>query len=127
MEVELLEADAAHAYRAFGDVERQRLWVPGLKRVKVVRVDETGRPLEVFYEFGDSLAYALVYAWDDRQLKARWVPSSGVHDGVSGNVWFERLATGCRMHYQLDALKGRPPNHEQEVVRGFRGWLQPRG
>ncbi len=127
MEVEPLEVDAETAYRSFCEVERQRSWVPGVKKVKVVRTDERGRAVEVFYEFGESLAYALVYAWDDAQHKARWVPSSGVRDGVSGSVWFEPVPSGgCRMHYQLDALKGRPADHELQVVRGFRGWLTPK-
>ena len=35
-----------------------------------VRTDG-GRPLEVFYEFGEQLAYALVYAYDDTAKKVR--------------------------------------------------------
>jgi hypothetical protein len=119
MEVQPLRASAPDAYRAFCDVVQQRRWVPGVKKVKVVRADASGRPLEVFYEFGESLAYALVFAWDDLNLKARWVPSSGVRDGVSGSVWFEAAPTGCVMHYHLEALKGRGPEHEGDVVRAF--------
>lgn len=119
MEVQPLKVSAPEAYRAFCDVVQQRRWVPGVKKVKVVRADASGRPLEVFYEFGESLAYALVFAWDDAGLKSRWVPSSGVRDGVSGSVWFEAAPTGCVMHYQLDALKERGPAHEGDVVRAF--------
>lgn len=126
MEAASLSVTPEVAYRAFCEIDRQRLWVPGLKKVKVVRADANGRALEVFYEFGESLAYALVYAWDDAQLKARWVPSSGVRDGVSGSVWFEATPGGCLMHYHLEALKGRPTDHEKEVVRGFREWLNVR-
>lgn len=126
MEVLELGVDPTVAYRAFCEIDRQRLWVPGLKKVKVVRSDAQGRPIEVFYEFGESLSYALVYVWDDAQLKARWVPSSGVRDGVSGSVWFEKAASGCVMHYQLEALKGRPADHERAVVRGFEAWLNLR-
>lgn len=124
MEVQPLPISAAAAFRAFCDVEQQRRWVPGLKKVKVVRADPGGRALEVFYEFGESLAYALVYAWDDGSLKARWVPSSGVRDGVSGNVWFQPSDSGCVMHYHLDALKGRPPEHEKSVARAFAAWVR---
>ncbi|MBE2253409.1 MAG: hypothetical protein IAE78_28025 [Myxococcus sp.] len=126
MEVQLLKASAPDAYRAFSDVAQQRRWVPGVKKVKVVRSDEKGRALEVFYEFGESLAYALVYAWDDAALKVRWVPSSGVRDGVSGSVWFEAAPEGCVMHYQLEALKGRSPEHEHDVVQAFVGFLGQR-
>lgn len=121
MEVQPLTVSAPEAYRAFCDVVQQRRWVPGVKKVKVVRADANGRPLEVFYEFGESLAYALVFAWDDGALKGRWVPSSGVRDGVSGSVWFEPSPTGCVMHYHLEALKEqeRGPGHEADVVRAF--------
>lgn len=119
MEVRELQVPAARAFAHFADVPGQRRWVPGLKKVKQVRADATGRALEVFYEFGESLAYALVYAWDDGAFKARWVPSSGVLDGVSGSVWFEPTPSGCRMHYQLEALRGRPPEHERDVVDAF--------
>lgn len=126
MEVHPLTVPAPEAFAAFTDVAQQRRWVPGLKRVKVVRTDASGRPLEAFYEFGESLAYALVYAWDDAALKARWVPSSGIRDGVSGSVWFEPAAQGCVMHYHLDGLKGRSPTHEREVVQGFVEFLKQR-
>lgn len=121
-----LAISAARAYEGFCDVESQKRWVPGLKRVKVVRASASGRPLEVFYEFGESLAYALVYAWDDAGLKARWVPSSGVRDGVSGSVWFETDGDATLMHYQLEALKGRPASHEHDAALGFASWLGPR-
>ncbi|MCA2980547.1 MAG: hypothetical protein INH41_18790 [Myxococcaceae bacterium] len=123
MHVEQLPVSAAEAFRAFTDVGQQRRWVPGVKKVKVVRTDERGRALEVFYEFGETLAYALVFHWDDAALKARWVPSSGVRDGVSGSASFVATASGCELHYHLEALKGRPEGHEREVVVAFAGWL----
>ena len=126
MEVQPLAISAADAFRAFTEVEQQRRWVPGLKKVKLVRSDANGRALEVFYEFGETLAYALVYAWDDVNLKARWVPSSGVRDGVSGSIWFEGREQGCVMHYQLEAITGRPPEHEHDVAIAFVAWLKGR-
>lgn len=124
METQPLSVSPAVAFAAFCDVAAQRRWVPGVKKVKVVRTDASGRALEVFYEFGESLAYALVYAWDDANHKARWVPSSGVRDGVSGSVWFEGAEGGCVMRYHLEALKGRPPEHERDVMRAFAEWLR---
>ncbi|MDX2009910.1 MAG: hypothetical protein SFW67_06970 [Myxococcaceae bacterium] len=123
MHVERLPVSAAVAFRAFEDVAQQRRWVPGVKKVKVVRSDERGRALEVFYEFGETLAYALVFHWDDAARKVRWVPSSGVLDGVSGSAWFEEAPEGCVLHYHLEALKGRPEGHEREVVAAFISWL----
>jgi hypothetical protein len=126
MEVQLLPVSAADAWKAFCDVGQQRRWVPGVKKVKVVRADGSGRPLEVFYEFGETLAYALVFHWDDATRKVRWVPSSGVLDGVSGSAWFEETPQGCVLHYHLEALKGRPQGHERAVVTAFLGWLGQR-
>lgn len=127
MEVVFLPCSAQDAWLAFTDVAQQKRWVPDLRRVKVVRADARGRAIEAFYEFGDTLAYALVYAWDDEARKARWVPSSGVRDGVSGTVWFEPTPTGCAMHYHLEALKGRPEEHERETARAFAASLNVPG
>jgi hypothetical protein len=127
MHVERLPFSAAVAFQAFADVAQQRRWVPGVKKVKVVRSDARGRALEVFYEFGETLAYALVFHWDDGARKVRWVPSSGVLDGVSGSAWFEETAEGCVLHYHLEALKGRPEGHEAAVVAAFVAWVQQQG
>ncbi len=126
MEVLSLGVSAVEAFKSFSDVGQQKLWVPGVKKVKVVRTDASGRALEVYYEFGDSLSYALVYAWDEVALKVRWVPSASVHDGVSGSAWFEAQPTGSLFHYHLEALKGRTPAHEGEVARAFAKWVSGR-
>ena len=110
----------------FVDLKSARLWLPGLKKARVVRSDEKGRPLEVSYEFGDVLSYALVYAYDDVHRQVRWVPSAGVRDGVSGSASFEPADGGCRFRYRIESQRGRPANHEQDVAEAFARWIQSR-
>lgn len=121
-----LPSSAEFAWREFIDIPTARLWLPGLKKARVVRTDAQGRALEVSFEFGESLSYALVYAYDEAALKVRWVPSAGVRDGVSGMAAFEALPEGCRFVYALDSLRGRPPAHEREVAEAFAQWIRGR-
>ncbi|MFO0599899.1 MAG: hypothetical protein U0228_31610 [Myxococcaceae bacterium] len=121
-----LPVPAKKCFDEFVDLRTARLWLPGLKRARVVRTDAGGRPLEVFYEFGEQLAYALVYAYDDTAKKVRWVPSSGVRDGVSGSASFEEVPAGCRFTYTLDSLRGREADHETQVAQAFVNWVRER-
>lgn len=123
-EAVLSHASAQKCFEEFVDLRTARLWLPGLKRAQVVRSDDKGRPLEVFYEFGDVLAYALAYAYDERARKVRWVPSSGVRDGVSGGASFEDTPSGCRFTYSLESVRGRSEDHEQQVAQAFVQWMQ---
>lgn len=118
----VIPGSAQRAFEEFVDLKVARLWLPGLKRARVVRSDVGGRPLEVFYEFGDTLSYALVYAYDDAAKKVRWVPSSGVRDAVSGFASFEDTGAGCRFTYALESLK-RDAGHEREVASAFVAWM----
>ncbi len=120
-----LPRSADDAYRAFCDVSVARLWVPGLKRVTLVRSDASGHALEVAYEFGDALSYALVYHYDDATRRVRWVPSAGALDGISGQASFEASDGGCRFTLDLHSVRGRSPNHEDDVARAFADWLRP--
>ena len=123
MELELLIPRPADVcYRAFCDISSSRLWVPRLKKVRVVRKDDAGRAIEVSYEH-EALSYALVYAYDDEARKVRWVPSAGVLDGVSGHAEFAPHPEGCVFRYALDSLRGRQPGHTEEVARAFAGWV----
>lgn len=108
----------------FTDLETARLWLPGLKKLKVVRSSPAGRALEVSFEFGESLSYALVYAYDDTAMKVRWVPSAGLRDGVSGSASFESAPGGCLFRYSLDSLRGRAPTHEADVGNAFVTWMR---
>lgn len=125
MKVELLlESSAVECYRQFCDPSSMRLWLPELKQLKVVRSDSSGRALEVQYSLGESLTYALVYAYDDAARKVRWVPSSGALDAVSGFASFEPEGSGCRFVYSLDSRRGREPEHAADVAEAFARWTR---
>ena len=91
-----------------------------------MRSDEQGRALEVSYEFGESLSYALVYAYDDAAYRVRWVPSSGLQDAVSGSASFDAAPGGCLFRYSLESLRGRAPTHEGDVAQAFAAWMRSR-
>jgi hypothetical protein len=122
----VLPAPAELCFNEFVDLRTARLWLPGLKKARVVRSDDKGRPLEVSYEFGDILSYALVYAYDDVLRRVRWVPSVGLQDGVSGSASFDVVPEGCRFRYSLESLRGRAPTHETDVAQAFAAWIRSR-
>lgn len=119
----LISATPDQCFEAFCDLASARLWLPGLKKLRIVRSDARGRPLEVTYELGDDLTYALVYAYDDAKRHVRWVPSAGVRDGVSGFASFEAHEDGCRFRYSLDSVKGRTDQHPLAVAQAFKDWV----
>lgn len=110
-------------FQAFKDLDKARLWVPGLKKARVVRTDREGAPLEAYFEFGDAWSYSLVYRWDDVSLRVRWVPASGVHDAVAGVASFSAHPDGCLFIYSLEALRGRPASHAEDVAEAFARWM----
>ena len=122
----VLPATPASCFSEFIDLRSARLWLPGLRKAKVVRSDEQGRALEVSYEFGESLSYALVYAYDDALHRVRWVPSAGLQDAVSGSASFEPAPGGCLFRYSLESLRGRAPSHEGDVAQAFAAWMRSR-
>lgn len=123
VKVELvLSASPDVCYRQFCDPAVTRLWLPGLKKLKVVR-EEGGRPLEVQFSVGESLTYALVYAYDDAAKKVRWVTSSGGQDGVSGFATFAPDPKGCLFTYSIDSLRGRPELHAEDVAHAFAAFV----
>lgn len=120
----VLPLSPAACFTEFIDLECARLWLPGLKKLRVVRTDAQGRPVEVSYEFGEVLSYALVYHYDDAALRVRWVPSAGLQDGVSGSASFDPAPAGCLFRYSLDSLRGRAPTHEADVAAAFCEWMR---
>lgn len=120
----VLPASPETCFTEFIDLRCARLWLPGLKKARVVRSDAQGRPIEVSYEFGDVLSYALVYHYDDATKRVRWVPSAGLQDGVSGSASFDLAANGCLFRYSLDSLRGRSPTHETDVAEAFTQWIR---
>lgn len=122
----VLPASPEVCFNEFVDLRTARLWLPGLKRARVVRSDAQGRALEVSYEFGDVLSYALVYHYEEATHRVRWVPSAGLQDGVSGSASFDPEPGGCRFRYSLESLRGRSPSHEQDVAQAFARWIRAR-
>ena len=120
----VLPASPAACFAEFIDLRSARLWLPGLKKARVVRTDEQGRPLEVSYEFGDVLSYALIYVYDEAALRVRWVPSAGLQDAVTGSASFDEAPGGCLFRYSLESLRGRSPTHEQDVAQAFTAWIR---
>jgi hypothetical protein len=118
-----LKRSPAQCYSSFCDAAQLRLWLPALKKLRVATTDPQGRRREVVFELGDSLSFALVYAYDDAARRVRWVPSSGVQDGVSGTAVFEPDGEGTRFVYSLDSLRGREPGHERNVAEAFARWV----
>ena len=123
----ILPVAADDAYRQFCDVSLTRLWLPGLKKLKLVRSDERGRAREVSYSLGETLTYALVYAYDDDARRVRWVTSAGVQDGVSGFAAFEPDPEGCKFSYSIDSQRGRAPGHLESVADAFAQWVRRSG
>ena len=111
-------------FEAFKDLNRAKLWVPGLKKVRIVSTDKENNPREVAFEFGDTASYSLVYKWDDTQLRVRWVPASGVMDAVAGVASFTEHEDGCLFIYSLEALRGRSPTHAEDVAEAFSRWMK---
>ena len=122
----VLPASPETCFAEFIDLRSARLWLPGLKKARVVRSDTQGRPVEVSYEFGEILSYALVYHYDDALHRVRWVPSAGLQDGVSGSASFDAAGEGCRFRYSLESLRGRSETHESDVAEAFATWMRRR-
>lgn len=123
----VIKQSPRECYEAFKDLSRARLWVPGLKKVRVVTTDKENNPKEVAFEFGESASYSLVYKWDDETLRARWVPASGVMDAVAGVASFTDHPDGCLFIYTLEALRGRPATHADDVADAFSQWMERAG
>jgi hypothetical protein len=121
-----INRSTADCYAAFCDTAAMRLWLPALKHLRVAQVDAQGRIREAVFELGESLSYALVYAYDDQLHRVRWVPSAGVLDAVSGLATFEPDADGTRFVYALESLRGREPDHERHVAEAFVEWMHGR-
>ena len=66
-----------------------------------------------------------VYAYDEAKKHVRWVPSSGVQDGVSGQAKFEAAPDGaCKFTYAVDSQRGRAIEHPEAVANAFAAWVE---
>lgn len=102
--------------------------MPGLRKARVISLDAEGRALEILFEFGASLTYSLVYAYDAAAREVTWKPRTGRHDAVAGFVKFEATETGTQMTYGLEHGDGRSPSETavgdiSALVASFVRWI----
>ena len=125
----VIKRPADRCLKLFCSVELLGLWMDGIKKARLVRTDADGLPLEVAYEFGDSLTYSLVYSYDRAARRVEWNPRSGRPDAVSGFATFEDAPEGCLMTYALTQGTGRSPFDQElggqtRLLRDFARWVE---
>lgn len=103
-------------------------WVPGLRRTRVIALDEARRPREIQFEFATSRTYTLTYAYSDEH-EMHWEPRLGRRDAVSGFARVEASDQGTNLTYGLEhgAARSKAENELgdlQEVVASFVRWMQ---
>ena len=116
-------------FRKFTDPAVLAMWVPGLRKVRVVATDAERRALEIQFEFSTSLTYSLVYTYDPASHAVRWEPRAGKRDAVRGAVRFDPDPAGTRMTYELEHGHGRSEaeraiGEPQALVDAFVRWMQ---
>jgi len=119
--------DAETCWRVFIDIPRLVRWVPGLRHAEIL-TKARGLPAEVHFQFGQSLAYTLVYSYDRERREIHWEPKLGPRDGVSGWVRFDPEASGTRITYALAHGDGRGAAEREvgdleRLVAAFASWL----
>jgi hypothetical protein len=116
----LVPVSAPKCYQTFCQVKLAPHWVPGLRRVKVVRSYPDGRAWEVLFEHGDTLSYSAIYVYDDETRRVSFTPGIGRRDGVSGSVAFASDGDGCRVRAEID---GRPAGEAEAMLMAFTRWM----
>jgi hypothetical protein len=102
--------------------------VPGLRRARVILVDDDGLPAEILFEFGASRTYTLVYTYDVGNREVRWQPRAGKRDAVAGFARFEAVDEGTSVTYGLEQGDGRSAvekalGDQTALVEAFARWL----
>jgi len=115
-------------WRAFTDPTTLPAWVPGLRRARVVAIDEQGRPSEILFEFGASLTYSLIYTYDVTTREVTWQPRAGKRDAVAGFARFDAQDDGTRITYGLKHGEGRSRAEREQgdlsaLVDAFVRWM----
>ncbi|MGN6107805.1 MAG: SRPBCC family protein [Kofleriaceae bacterium] len=115
-------------WRVFTDPVALPAWVPGLRRARVIATAADGLPLEVLFEFSESLTYSLVYSYDPATREVRWEPRAGKRDGVRGAARFEAFDAGTRVTYTLEQGDGRSASDRAIaspalLVEAFARWM----
>jgi hypothetical protein len=103
-------------------------WVPGLRRTRVIALDEAKRPREIQFEFAASRTYTLIYTYSDEH-EMHWEPRLGRRDAVRGFARVEASDQGTNLTYGLEhgAARSKAENELgdlQEVVASFVRWMQ---
>ena len=102
-------------------------WVPGLRRTRVIALDDSDRPRELQFEFSTSRSYTLTYTYtEDHEM--RWEPRLGKRDAVSGFARVEASEHGTNLTYGLEYGDARSEAENvlgdlQEVVASFVRWM----
>ena len=118
-------------WRALIDASLLAAWVPGLRRARVIELDDSGRAHEVLFEFSTSLTYSLVYSYDVATRELRWEPRMGKRDAVRGYARLVACDTGTRMTYALEQGAGRSVSDQalgdpEALLVAFTRWLESR-
>jgi uncharacterized membrane protein len=100
-----LPVGARTAFEAFADVAQTPRWLSVVQSARVVRADETGRPLVVAFLARlerATIGYSLTYRWDPTDLSIAWSTPEGATVNISGDIRFTPLsARASLMHYRL--------------------------
>lgn len=124
----VVSRDPDACWRAFIDPATLGAWVPGLRKARVISLDADGRPLEILFEFGESLTYSLVYTYDAATREVKWQPRTGKHDAVAGFAKFETVDGTTQITYGLEHGDGRSPAETAlgditALVASFARWI----
>lgn len=123
-----VERPADACWRVLIDAATFTGWVPGLRRARVVAMDDAGRPREVVFEFAASRTYSLVYTYVPEELEVRWEPRLGKRDAVRGFARVEASERGSNLTYGLEPGDARSEAEQalgdlEAVVSSFARWM----
>lgn len=124
----LIPTEPEACWRAFVDAATLAAWVPGLRKARVITRDTQGLPLEILFEFGESLTYSLVYTYDAAAREVKWQPRTGKYDAVAGFARFAPAEGGTELTYGLEQGDGRTPAEKalgdvSVLAHAFARWM----
>lgn len=119
----------AACWRAFTDAALLPAWLPGVRKVRVIRTGSDNLPAEVQFETAESLTYSLEYTYDEKAGEVRWEPRIGKRDGVRGFARLEAEGSGTKLTYGLEEGAARRASDVGEpttIVAAFAAWIERR-
>lgn len=120
-----IDRTPAACWKVLTDANTFTGWVPGLRRVRIIAVDEQKRPREVQFEFMTSRTYSLVYAYGDFEMT--WEPHLGRRDAVRGFARVAPEGMGAKLTYGLEEGDARTTAESidlEAIVTSFARWMQ---